>query len=231
MPLRQLITRSVITFVGLAGVAAALTWLFLGMRSVMQIGGSCASGGPYQVATPCPEGIPLVMLGGIFGGLIFLGLYAIKGLPFGPRLAFLAWPALFLSLGWNFLEFGLNPPGDESGVSVSWLFCAVVFGLMGGLPLGILFTRNGLRSTFAADGTGRTLVGTRLKPARSSDEALGKVSGRVDTGDDGGQPDDLTHALERMAALHASGALTDDEFTAAKRRLLGITDDQGGETR
>jgi hypothetical protein len=26
--------------------------------------------------------------------------------------------------------------------------------------------------------------------------------------------------LERLAALHAAGSLTDDEFSAAKRRLL-----------
>jgi Short C-terminal domain len=31
--------------------------------------------------------------------------------------------------------------------------------------------------------------------------------------------------LERLAALHASGALTDDEFQAAKRGLLGDTGD------
>lgn len=31
-----------------------------------------------------------------------------------------------------------------------------------------------------------------------------------------------TAELERLAQLHQSGALTDDEFTAAKARLLGI---------
>ena len=30
-------------------------------------------------------------------------------------LAAFAWPALFLSLGWNFFEFGFNPPGDVGG--------------------------------------------------------------------------------------------------------------------
>ena len=30
-----------------------------------------------------------------------------------------------------------------------------------------------------------------------------------------------TAELERLAQLHQSGALTDDEFTAAKARLLG----------
>jgi hypothetical protein len=33
---------------------------------------------------------------------------------------------------------------------------------------------------------------------------------------------DTTAELERLASLHGSGALTDDEFTAAKAKLLGI---------
>jgi len=36
----------------------------------------------------------------------------------------------------------------------------------------------------------------------------------------GGQ--DSTAERERLAKLHASGALTDDEFAAAKSQLLGI---------
>jgi hypothetical protein len=33
--------------------------------------------------------------------------------------------------------------------------------------------------------------------------------------------DDLTDRLARLASLHAEGVLTDDEFAAAKSRLLG----------
>jgi hypothetical protein len=33
--------------------------------------------------------------------------------------------------------------------------------------------------------------------------------------------DDLTTQLQRLGELHAAGTLTDDEFTAAKARLLG----------
>lgn len=33
--------------------------------------------------------------------------------------------------------------------------------------------------------------------------------------------DDLTTQLQRLGDLHAAGTLTDDEFTAAKARLLG----------
>ena len=43
-------------FVSLAGVAAGLTALFLGMRRVMEIGGFCAEGGPFVIQHPCPEG-------------------------------------------------------------------------------------------------------------------------------------------------------------------------------
>ena len=49
----------------------------------------------------------------------------------------LAWPGLFLSLGWNFLEFSFAPPGG--GFAWGWLVCGVVFVLMGGLPLLLAF--------------------------------------------------------------------------------------------
>ena len=59
----------------------------------------------------------------------------------GPRigpgytgLVALAWPALFLGLGWNFLEYGVrNPFGD--GVELGWLIPGVIFMIMGGVPL------------------------------------------------------------------------------------------------
>jgi hypothetical protein len=53
----------------------------------------------------------------------------------GPyaALPLLAWPALFLSLGWNFLEFGVQPPGG--GLAWGWLVPGVMFVLMGGGPL------------------------------------------------------------------------------------------------
>jgi len=47
-----------------------------------------------------------------------------------PNFAWALWPALFLSLAGNFLEFGLDPPG-EGGVAWGWLLCAGVFFLMG----------------------------------------------------------------------------------------------------
>jgi hypothetical protein len=37
-----------------------------------------------------------------------------------------------------------------------------------------------------------------------------------------GGMDDQTAGIERLAQLHASGALSDEEFTAAKAKILGI---------
>ena len=34
--------------------------------------------------------------------------------------------------------------------------------------------------------------------------------------------EDATSELERLASLHDSGVLSDDEFTAAKAKILGI---------
>jgi hypothetical protein len=34
--------------------------------------------------------------------------------------------------------------------------------------------------------------------------------------------DDATSEIERLASLHDSGSLSDDEFTAAKAKVLGI---------
>jgi hypothetical protein len=130
----QLVRRSICTFVGMAGVAASITVLWFSMRAVMEIGGSCASGNvPYQISRPCPSGVPGLMVGSIFLGLAFLALYAITTLP--PNLTLLAWPALFLSLGWNFMDFGINPPNGQSQAVWGWIICGIVFLLMGGIPL------------------------------------------------------------------------------------------------
>src|SRR3712207_7813523 len=48
-------------FVGVAGMAACLTLVFLGMRAVMDVGGACADGGPFVIDTPCPDGVPLLL--------------------------------------------------------------------------------------------------------------------------------------------------------------------------
>lgn len=124
----------------LAGLALCVTAMFTGMREVMGVGGACASGGPYEVAVPCPDGVAVLLVPAMPLGFAFAGLVAWTGSRIGRGaggLALLAWPALFLSLGWNFLEYGLDPVGGGAA-DISLLLCASLFFLMGALPLGAL---------------------------------------------------------------------------------------------
>jgi hypothetical protein len=66
-------------------------------------------------------------------GLVFLVLYAISTSKL-LNLAAFAWPALFLSLGWNFLEYGVAAPGSD-GLEWGFLVPGLLFILMGGWPL------------------------------------------------------------------------------------------------
>jgi hypothetical protein len=145
------------TLISIFGFALSLTCLYLAMRGAMRLGGMVAAGGPYQIAHPAPGWIwlfPASMCAGTF--FVFLNLLFARRTG-GLNLPVLVWPAAFVSLGWNFLEFGLHPPGQASGVSWGWLVCGVVFVLMGGSPL-VFLIKNAVqmlpgqvRSAYMAD--------------------------------------------------------------------------------
>lgn len=143
---------------GVVVMSLALTWTFLSMRSVMYVGGTCADGGPYVSAQPCPEGagfigiaIPLMILGTFAATVAAVRMAA-------PNLLVPMWTLLFGSLGWNFLEFAFKWPG---GTDPGWLICGIVFELMA-FPalLFILFTSG----TMWTSNTG----GSRPDPATST---------------------------------------------------------------
>jgi hypothetical protein len=122
--------------VSLAGVACALTLVYLSMRSVMNVGGFCAEGGAYNIRQHCPQGVPGIMTGSIWGGLILVFAYAVIAARWNvPSLLILAWSALFLSLGWNFFEFAFRASNDDQGLPWGWIVCGVLFAIMGGIPL------------------------------------------------------------------------------------------------
>lgn len=193
----------------LAGVAAALTVLFLSMRSVMEIGGACASGGPFVPVRPCPKGVPGLMIGGIWAGMILASVYVwLSARHRVPSFGGLLWPALFISLGWNFLEYGLEPPFGD-GLAWGWLVCGALFMLMGGIPLWIWVSvqrRHGLSPAMS-------------RMPRSLLPVAGVPTGAVWPSPDGAAGD-LASVLERLEALHRSGALDDSEYKAAKRRAI-----------
>ena len=126
-----------LAMVGWLGLAACLTMVFLAMRAVMDIGGSCADGGPYVVSQACPEGSAPALLLGIFGGLFSGFVASVGGFGVGGIWAatpLLAWSALFGSLGWNFMDYGVFDAGEQ-GIEWGWAICGVVFWIMAIVPL------------------------------------------------------------------------------------------------
>ncbi|HLY15409.1 MAG TPA: SHOCT domain-containing protein [Candidatus Limnocylindrales bacterium] len=127
--------------VGMAGVAGSITVVFLGMRSVLDVGGQCASGGPYVIGVPCPDGTWTLPLA-VFAGLGFVFLAVAGGTKIGgiyAQLPGLAWTGLFCSLGLNFLQWGIAPPSDpsvdSSGGGLIFVGLGLMFEVMGIVPL------------------------------------------------------------------------------------------------
>ena len=223
--------------VGVAGLSAALTIIWLSMRAVLDVGGYCAEGGPYEIAQHCPEGVALLLPLSIFAGLGCAGLMAWKGAVLGgpyAGLVGLAWPALFISLGWNFLQFGLFPPPPETGVEFGWLIPGVLFVIMGAFPLLGFLPGGPKRKTSAADAftdlstEGEARYEHTLHEQRSHllSDLVEEASHRS-TGDQPTAPTavstenaDLVSRLERLAALRRAGSLSDDEFQRAKNAAI-----------
>jgi hypothetical protein len=128
----------VLLAIGLAGLAMCITLMSLGMRSVMDVGGQCAEGGPYVIAQPCPDGAPAALMLGMLGLFLFGGIGTWGGTSIGgvwASVPALAWSGLFGSLGWNFIDYGLL--NTRPGTSIEWGFAVpgVLFELMAIGPL------------------------------------------------------------------------------------------------
>jgi hypothetical protein len=104
--------------------------------------GTCASGGAYISARPCPPGTGgqiVALMGGIFGGLAGIGLYAARG-PGGrpPRigLGLIMWSLLFLTLSASVAFSAWGPASDDkSGARGLAVVLGVIFVPMGLAPL------------------------------------------------------------------------------------------------
>lgn len=79
------------------------TLLYLTSTVVMGLGGSCASGGPYEIAVECPENVAAFAPLSIWGGLLAVGISLFLAQGFGTPLTTWAWPILFVGLGIAFL--------------------------------------------------------------------------------------------------------------------------------
>ncbi len=232
VPAGRVVLKTALLTLGTVGFVFFLTLMFEAMRAVMDVGGTCASGGPFEIRQQCPEGTAWMIPVAIFGGLASLGIGAVgvfrEG---GPRPYVFAWSALFLALGWNFLEYAFDPPGG-GGLEWGWLVCGVVFVLMGGVPLLGLLAPAAARWALWGPTPARVPPGTERRshwrgqsddapPSSSAPTMFVRVEPAESTVDASSSPDDVVSRLERLAVLHDRGAIDDAEYEAAKDAVLG----------
>jgi hypothetical protein len=189
-------------------VTGALTVLFLSMRSVMDVGGSCGSGGTGL--PPCPGNSAGLLFAGIWGGLIFAGIYVWQAAAHHvPSFVSLLWPGLFISLGYNFFDYAFKGGGVQAGFVV----CGVVFVLMGGVPLIWALPHLWKVYVLGEIEAEKPLHVAATGTAVNTLKALSRIqSSRAKA--------DMTENLERLASLHKSGALDDLEYAKAKDRVI-----------
>ena len=204
-PLTGPSTRTVLLYlIGVAGLAFSIALMFIEMRAVLDVGGSCADGGPYVSPQPCPQGTWLMFLA-IFGGFGWGALAFWAGQSIGGRygaVPFLAWPALFCTLGFNFLQYGVAPPGG-GGIELGFLIPGILFELMGGIPLALglkwgtaaIAGRDRLRAAQLAAGL-RAASQARPSFGRRAGRRTGLGARRRRRAGPGGR-------IERLADLHA----------------------------
>jgi len=119
------------------GIAVSVTITTVGGMAIMDEGGFVASGGPYQIAHPVPQGfwiLPITFIG-MFAFPAAHALFASRiG---GFRLIWATWCAVWTATGGTTLWYGFHPPGG-SGLAWGWLVMGGVF-LVVGLASAVLY--------------------------------------------------------------------------------------------
>jgi hypothetical protein len=172
--------------VATAGFAVALAAVYDGMREVMvEAGGFCASGGPYEIAQECSDEQIALLAGGIVGMLVCWGVFAGFASWAGWGAlggSLLMWGALFGVLGWNFVDLGLDPPGPDER-AWGWIVSGAVFWLLalGGLVPALAMATVRLRNGGAPEppAPGEPLVRAATAPTPPQPRASAPVPRRL----------------------------------------------------
>lgn len=132
--------------VGVAILTAGMACLYLVMRTVgLENGGSCVSGGPYEIAPghECEDGVFALGYGGAFGLIAGFLLLLWSSHRYGGPLVVtsvsgMGWSSLFGGLGGSFLSIGSEMP-DASDVGSEFTTLGIVFLVMASLGLAVVF--------------------------------------------------------------------------------------------
>jgi hypothetical protein len=206
----------------LAGVSIVL--LDNGLFHLVRTG-SCGSNGTYVSYRPCPPGTGghvLSLIGGIFGGLIGVGLYAARGKQGGAvssiGLGVIMWSLLFVTIAIT-VAYAAYGPGntDNSGAKTAAIIIGVIFVPMGLAPLPLAFKGRRKAQQFVQLSTTGfqtsavpTFAPPYLRPPAPRPPAAAAPA-----------EEDPLENIAKLGQLRDRGLLTPEEFEAQKKRLLG----------
>jgi hypothetical protein len=206
------------TLIGLAIAGASIVLVDWGIYHLVRTG-TCASGGPYVSARPCPPGTGghiLGLIGGIFGGLIGIGVYATRGSRGQAStigLGLIMWSLLFITLAGSTALAAFGPANnDNAGARTAAIVLGVIFVPMGLAPLPLAIGARGKRATALAPSF--TAAAPSFTPPATA-WAPPSAAARVD--DD----DDPLAKIAKLGELRDQGLITPEEFETQKQRLLG----------
>ena len=202
----------------------AMCWVIFGygIYQLLQIG-TCASGGPYEIARPCPDGtakLGMMLPAAFILAFAGAGLYATRGKapgsdrpPRGGLVVVFFWTGIFWSfaigcfLGVWGPEANAGPDAKLGGLIVGFLFTP-----MG--ALGLLGVKEGRRKKKHGGqiSTGETSVppGPSFPGAKRAAKAL---RSRLPS-------EDSVDKLERLTRLRDRGSLTQEEFETLKGQIV-----------
>lgn len=208
----------------------AMTWALYHLVRT----GTCASGGPYVSARPCPAGTGTKILA-LIGSFFTLGIgalvYATRGnRGYGASLGMgvVLWALLFISLAAATFVAAFGPANnDDPGARTAAIVLAVVFlpmaliPLVGAVGFGLGGKRVKRRLGFEGD------EGPRRYPTPAPPQmpvipppAPARPSPAAATTSTPASNDDPVGRLRKLDELRDAGLLTDEEFDAKKAEIL-----------
>jgi hypothetical protein len=217
----------VLTLTGLAIAGASIVGIDWALYHLIRTG-TCASGGPYVSARPCPAGTGtqiLVLVGGIFGALIGPGLYLARGgggRPSRVGIGTIMWALLFLTMAASGAVGAFGPAATGgSGAKLGAVIIAAIFVPMGLAPL-LAVAFAGRRGEHAGEssllGTSNPMSFGPTPPVAATAAAAPRATRPPGPAAPSGG--DALSRIERLGELRAKGVITEAEFEEHKRRML-----------
>jgi hypothetical protein len=196
--------------------------------------GSCGSNGTYVSYRPCPPGTGahiLSLIGGIFGALIGIGLYAARGKRAGTvasiGFGLIMWSLLFVTIAGS-VAYAAYGPGntDNSGAKTTAVILGVIFIPMGLAPLLLALggrrkhaqfvqLSNAATTPVYAPPYPRSHTPSYPPPTRPPVATAGPPPPAA-----AGSDDDPLEKIAALGKLRDRGLVTPEEFEAQKKRLL-----------